>query len=119
MQHPVIWLEMSAQDSQATAQWYADLFDWRVRVDAQMGYGVFDSAENGPSGGFVRANPQYPAGTVTFYIQTDNVADHLRRIEAKGGQTLLPATPVPGVGTIGLFRDPTGNVLGLMTPIPR
>lgn len=116
MAHPIIWLELSAKDRKSTAQWYADLFGWNVRNNDEMNYSMFDSGEGAPSGGFAGVNDQYPAGVVTFYIQTDDVAAHLKRIEAKGGQTVMPPTDIPTVGTIAMFRDPTGNIIGLLHP---
>lgn len=50
---------------------------------------------------------------VMIYIGVDNVADHLKKIEAAGGKTVLGRTVIPGVVAFGQFRDPAGNVIGL------
>jgi predicted enzyme related to lactoylglutathione lyase len=59
---------------------------------------------------------QSPTGQpmVTFYVEVDDVEAALARAEALGGVTVLPRHPVPDGPAIGLFRDPQGNIIGLV-----
>jgi predicted enzyme related to lactoylglutathione lyase len=51
---------------------------------------------------------------VTFYVQSDDAAATLRRVEAAGGRVLMPPTEVAPETTIALFADPEGHVIGVM-----
>jgi hypothetical protein len=116
MAHPIVHIELSARNRQEAGKWYADLFGWSIQEFPEMNYTTFTTGEGQVGGGFNPVQEQYPAGTITFYIQTDDVEGHLARIEATGGKTLMPGQDIPGVGIIALFNDPTGNLVGLLQP---
>ncbi len=115
MAHPIVHVEISANSHQEAAKWYADIFGWETQEFPEMNY---STASTGAGSAGVGFNPvgQMPAGTITPYISTDDVEAHLAKITAKGGSVLMPAQPIPGVGTIAIFRDPTGNMVGLLKP---
>ncbi|MBI3958206.1 MAG: hypothetical protein HY328_05305 [Chloroflexi bacterium] len=50
------------------------------------------------------------------YFSTDDVTATLQKASAAGGTTLMESTPIPTVGDIGIFLDPTGNLLGVWKP---
>jgi len=52
-----------------------------------------------------------------FYIETDDVAASLAKVEAAGGKTIVPPVPIP-TGTFAWFADVEGNVVGLWKPAP-
>ncbi len=110
--HPIVHIEFSASDREATAQFYSDVFGWQIQHMPEMNYTTFES-EGGPGGGFNPVNDQNPAGTVTVYIQADDIKASLAKIEAKGGKIILPKTEIPGVGWFAFFADPTGNQVAL------
>jgi len=58
----------------------------------------------------------FPAGTVIVYVQTEDISGALEAVSERGGQTVQAPMPVPGVGQIAIFRDPTGNLVGLLQP---
>ena len=116
MAHPVVHIELSANNHQEAAQWYADLFGWSAQSFPEMNYSTALVGDGSAGLGFNPVQPDMPAGTVTPYIQVDDVQGHLAKIAAKGGHILLPGQDIPGVGTIALFRDPTGNMIGLLKP---
>ena len=37
-------------------------------------------------------------------------------VEDLGGTSLVPPTPIPGVGSFALFQDPEGNTIGILHP---
>ena len=116
MSHPIIHIELSATDHTEAGRWYNEIFGWPMTEFPELTYTTFESGEGSPGGGFNPVSEQYAAGTVTFYIQTDDLAAHMQRIAAAGGTVLMEAQQVPGVGIIGLFQDPTGNMIGLLQP---
>ena len=54
------------------------------------------------------------AGHVTFYVEVDDLAAELARIEELGGSTIQPPMDVPNGPSIALFADPEGHVIGLV-----
>ena len=91
---------------------FGDIFSWKIVSDPKFDYGLVAADDSGIGGGIGPAGPG-DKGHVTFYIGVDDVAACLKRIEAAGGKTVMPATEVVPGTTIGLFTDPAGNLVGL------
>jgi uncharacterized protein len=68
--------------------------------------------------GLARSARRTPAGSIFFHILTDDIDASLAQVESQGGKTVLSKTEIPGIGWYGLFNDPTGNLIGLYTPLP-
>ena len=51
---------------------------------------------------------------VTVYVQVDDLAGALDEIGRLGGTTLVPPTTINEMATFAMFRDPEGNVVGLL-----
>jgi len=52
------------------------------------------------------------------YISVDNLAPVLDRVQAHGGDTLVPRTALPeGMGFFAQFLDSEGNRVGLWSPL--
>jgi len=51
---------------------------------------------------------------VTIYVYSADINATLAQAEKLGGKTLVPKSPIPGVGNYGLFKDPSGNIIGLL-----
>jgi hypothetical protein len=112
--HPIVHIELSTKDRVAAAKFYSEVFGWKVEQMPEMNYATFETGE-GVGGGFNPVSEQNPAGTVIFYIDTDDIPASLAKIEALGGKTLVPKTEIPGMGWFGIFQDPSGNKVGLYT----
>ena len=111
--HPIIHIELAADDPTASAKFYADVFGWKTEEMPEMNYVTFD-AEGGPGGGFNPTdNDDTNPGDILIYIQTEDIEASLAKIEAAGGKTLLPKSEIPGIGWYALFADLTGNRVGL------
>ena len=116
--HTFVHIEISAEDLQAAADFYSQVFGWKVEHMPEMNYITFDEG-GGLGGGFnPTENEGNEPGDVIVYIGTDDIEASLAEIEAAGGKTLVPKTEIPGMGWFALFSDPTGNKLGLYTGRP-
>jgi uncharacterized protein len=118
-QHPIVHIEISAQDREAAGKFYSDVFGWKVQHLPEMNYATFE-AEGGPGGGL---NPveNNPFGPVIIYINTDDLDASLQRIQDFGGAVVHPKSDIPGMGQFAIFTDPSGNAIGLyqsMMPPP-
>ena len=113
MGQPVVHFEIHGDDSGTTAAFYAAVFEWSVNADNPMNYGLVDTnAEGQGIGGGICASDMAPA--VVIYIQVDDPQLYLDKVEAAGGQTILPVTEIPGAVTMAIFEDPSGNRIGLV-----
>jgi predicted enzyme related to lactoylglutathione lyase len=110
----VAWFEVTGEDGSALQRFYGELFDWQVQDAGDgSGYGLVQAAENGIGGGIGQAQGG-DSGQVTFYVEVDDPAAYLQKVERLGGQTIVPLTTLEQFGlTYAFFADPEGHVIGL------
>jgi hypothetical protein len=112
MPHQVIHAEIRSQDADATREFFAALFDWKVASDGGFpGYTFMDTgAEAGPA---VAIGPRQGSDDeVLFFVAVDDVADALSRAEELGGKVIQPVQQVPGV-SFGVLADAHGHRIGV------
>ena len=111
--NPIIHWEIMGPDGNAVAAFYGKVFDWAPQAwPGFEGYHGIDKDHGGVGGAVGKGDDATPS-YVTIYVGVDNVDDHLKKIEAAGGSTVLARTVIPGVVAFGMFRDPAGNLVGL------
>jgi hypothetical protein len=109
-----VHIELSASDPQAAGEFYSKLFGWQVQTDEKYNYVMFQPGD-GPGGGFNAVGEQTKAGEVIVYVDCDDIDSTLARAATLGATVIQPKMEIPGVGWIGVFKDPTGNPVGLYT----
>lgn len=116
MASPVVHFEIGASNSEKSREFYAKLFDWEFQIHEGMNYAmVGPGGENSIGGGLGPLQPgQNPY--VTVYVMVDDLQQYLDKAVSLGGKTLLPPTPIPGVGSCAWFADPDGIFMGLFKP---
>lgn len=112
MAQPVVHFEIWSKDRKKAQEFYQKAFDWDISEPPGMEYGMVGSGGEKSIGGGIASTPDAQTG-VTFYIQVDDIGKYLSKIESLGGKTVVPETPIPGVGAFAMFADPDGNVLGV------
>src|SRR5689334_19471457 len=117
MAAPVVHFEVIGSDPDSLRSFFGDLFDWQF--SDPMGptdYTIVDPGKNkdgvGIAGG-VGGVPEGYDGHVTFYVEVPDVGAALEKAASLGAERLMGPDSVPGGPTIGLFRAPSGQVLGL------
>ena len=118
MRNPVVHFEIMGTDGPALRAFYKSLFTWEFQEMPGMDYGMVATPEDGVGiGGGIGENGEGPA--VLFYVSVDDVQKYLDQAKANGGEVLNGPMEVPGAGvTLGQFRDPQGNVIGLVKSEP-
>ena len=120
----VVHFEIPVDDRARAKEFYASVFDWDVE-DQDMGGGTVYTTvgtvevdekmtpkEPGAiNGGLMDRTKDTPAPVVT--IGVDAIDDSLKKVEASGGSTITPRTPIPNMGAFAYFKDSEGNVVGL------
>jgi uncharacterized protein len=122
MGYPVVHFEINSAAPEELRRFYADAFDWKVEVDSTVGYGDVKTEGVCPGSGSPGIDGgigQSDAGDdfVTFYVQVPDVQAALERVNALGGETVLPPTEAGRVH-LAMFRDPRGNRVGLVRAEP-
>ena len=101
-------LEMySAGD--ATPQFFHDVFGWGT-LPTMPAFVAFDPGAG--IGGVFQSHT--PALSAVAYIYVNDVATTLSAIDAAGGARLGDPMSLPGMGTFGYFKDPSGSSMGLI-----
>ncbi len=117
---PIVHVDFPATDPKAASAFYADVFGWQITTAPNFeDYPMFQ-AEGGPGGGFTRAGEGVGPMTSTVgeplvYLASQDIEADLRRVQAHGGQTVMPKSEIPNIGWWAVFRDPSGNKVGLFT----
>jgi predicted enzyme related to lactoylglutathione lyase len=107
---PVTWFEVTSSQPEELFTFYKNVFGWNVE-EVEDGYGIVDSdSSSGIAGGIGHAQGPHQ---VTFYIEVDDLKRFLKKVEQKGGKTVVPIVETPMV-TFAQFADPHGNVIGLV-----
>jgi predicted enzyme related to lactoylglutathione lyase len=114
MKNPVVWFEVVGKDGTQLRRFYSDLFGWKIEgATGEMDYGLVTAA-NGGIGGGVGSSQDGGNGHVTFFVEVDDPAAYLKKVETLGGKTLVPPMEIPSYNlTFAYFVDPEGHVVGL------
>lgn len=121
MRNPVTWFEIMGKDPARLQRFYADVFGWKLTPPlAEMGhYSML--AEHGPdakgAGGGI-GSEMGGGPRVSVYVEVDDPQKYLDKAVSAGAEVLMPVTTITPTTTIALFRDPAGNVNGIMKANP-
>jgi predicted enzyme related to lactoylglutathione lyase len=111
MAHPVVHFEIAGADGERLVGFYRDLFGWDIQGSGPD-YWLATPGEGGIGGGIMQTRDEMPS-YVTVYVSTDDLEGSLRRVGELGGETVVQPMEIPGVGFFAMFRDPSGNIIGL------
>ena len=114
MGKPVVHWELWSEDPQRVADFYAEVFDWNIQHVPELDYRLVETGgEGGINGGIMKPQRGPWPGNMAFYIDVDDLAAYRQKIVEAGGKIVVEEMEVPGVGSLSLFEDPEGRVLGL------
>jgi predicted enzyme related to lactoylglutathione lyase len=116
------FVDLSAHDMAAIIPWYAALFDWTYKAEDTAGgppYGMFWK-DGRIAAGLGETAPELRAAGVpplwNSYIQVEDVAATVAKVEAAGGTVMLAPMAVLDAGTMAVVADPQGAVVCLWQP---
>ena len=120
--HGVVWWsELATRDVQGAKDYYATVCGWSYD-DAPMEGGTYTVARIGDrmiAGIFDMTGAPGMEGVPPHwmtYLAVDDVDTAAEQTTSGGGSVMRPPWDVPGVGRIAIVKDPSGAVVGLMTP---
>ena len=115
--HPIVHIEISTLDRLASGKFYENLFGWPIQQMEEMNYAMAETNGDQLGLGISPVSASFPAGSVTFYVGTDDIEASLAKAQSLGAKLIPPKTEIPGMGWFGLFQDPSGNIIGLFTSL--
>lgn len=115
------WNELMTHDVEASKAFLVASVGWTFEAMPMTDMGTYWIAKQGdkPVGGLMAMVPGVPDGTPSHwlsYLAVDDVDARVERVSQAGGQICRPVFEVPGVGRIAIVADPTGAVMGWITP---
>jgi predicted enzyme related to lactoylglutathione lyase len=113
MANPVVHFEIMGTDGDKLRSFYSDLFGWNIGTMEGMDYGIVEAQDGVGIGGGIGADPAHTS-SVTVYVAVDDLQSYLDRAVSMGGEVTQPVTEIPDVVTFAQFKDPQGNVIGLV-----
>jgi len=120
MGQAVVHFEVVGKDGEKLQRYYAELFGWNVNADNPMQYGMVDAKDNTSMtgdngiGGGIGQGPDGYEGHVTFYVAVPDVEQALQKAESLGGTRVMGPEKLMDMVELGQFKDPEGNVIGLV-----
>jgi len=114
MGRAVVRFEIGCRDRARTESFYRDLFEWYTAPMGPYATGIETLAGHGIDG-HITALGHEPHHYVMVYVEVDDIQATLARVEALGGRTLVPRTPIP-TGHFAWIADPEGTRVGLLEP---
>ncbi len=112
------WNELMTSDVAGAKAFYGELLGWPLS-DMESSCGSYTMAKaGGTEVAGIMAIPREAEGMSPAwgaYVTVDDVDAMPARVEALGGNVLLPPQDIPDVGRFMVMQDPQGAVLMLIT----
>ena len=116
----VVHFEIPSADLAASRKFYENVLGWELtKWDGPMDYWLVstgDLSTPGINGGLGGAANEFHATVNT--VDVDDLDEVIKKVEANGGQVVMPKDEIPGVGWLAYIKEPGGAVLGLMQALP-
>lgn len=111
------WVDLSTPDLEATKAFYGQLFGWEPQEPAPDtgGYTMFHHHGEPVAAAMPKMQPDQPTAWGTYISVADSAAT-ARAVEEAGGKVLVPPMEVMSAGTMTVFADPEGAVIGCWQP---
>lgn len=118
------WNELNTRSPEQARRFYEQALGWRFEAMAMPEGGTYLVAQAGDAAvaGIFEMKGEAFAGVPEHwlaYIAVDDVDARVAAAERLGATLVKPLFDVEGVGRIAILRQPTGAVVGWMTPAPR
>lgn len=121
----VWWTELMTRDLEAAQKYYGDTCGWSfesMEMPDQGGTYVLALLDGKPTAGMMDMTGMPGMNGVPphwfSYFAVDDVDRAASDTAAAGGRVQREPWDIPGTGRIAILEDPTGAMMGLMTPEP-
>ena len=115
----VMHFEIPAINGAKAAEFYQEVFGWDNTKWEGQDYWLVntgDDREPGINGAITKPDAMHQGIVITVGVA--NIDEAEKTIVQYGGVIVMPKWTIPGVGYALYFRDPFGNIMGVMQPLP-
>jgi len=112
MPNPFAHVELSTDDVKKAKKFYASVFAWKLSDMPGMAYTMID-VSGGVGGGLQKKQTSEQPTAWLPYVQVDDVKATMAKALKAGGKAALEYQEIGEMGSIGIFVDPQGAMLGL------
>ena len=107
----ICYVEIPANDIEASANFYHAVFGWKLRKRSE-GDISFDDGVGEVSGMWVLNRPPMTEAGLVISIMVDDAVETMESVKVYGGKVIYSTTMNTGE-VIAHFTDPAGNVMGI------
>lgn len=112
----VVHFEVTADDLERAADFYAKAFGWRSDGSPfAEGYKLAATGEGSGIDGAIMER-EFQAQPTIVWVEVDDIDAAIEGVRNAGGSTVNEKSTIPGQGHVVYVRDTEGNVLGLKQP---
>ena len=112
----IVHFDMPADDPATAQKFYSEVFGWKFdKWNGPMEYWMVktgDDKQPGINGGLGKRMPGQ-AGMINT-IEVPSLDEYTKKIQATGGQVVMPKMPILGVGYFAQCKDTEGNIFGII-----
>ena len=112
MPNPFAHIELTTDNLKAAQKFYGKVFAWNLKEMPGMNYTMIDVGGGTGGGMQLRPMPEAPTGWMP-YVQVDDVKATVAKAIKAGATAMLPYQEIGEMGSIGVFADPSGSVIGV------
>jgi uncharacterized protein len=122
----VAHFEIYADDPDALAKFYSNLFDWKIETVPGMDYRMVHTTDTdaqghptsagGINGGIAKRPAGYQMNGAANYVMVDSIEATVEKARKLGARVTKEKMPVPGMGWFAMFMDPQGNHFAIWKP---
>jgi predicted enzyme related to lactoylglutathione lyase len=113
----VVHFEVTADDVERAADFYAKALGWRSEGSPfAEGYKMAATGEGSGINGAIMERKLQAQPTIVW-VEVDDVNAAIESVRNAGGSTVNEKSTIPGQGQVIYVRDTEGNVLGLKQPL--
>ncbi len=118
MGNPVVHFEIGGKDVERLIDFYSSVFEWDITPLADQLYIADPGSNEGIQGHLFQATEETDStNNVIIYVEVDDIQACLSQAESLGGEILIQPQEIPGNAShFAIFRDPSGNRIGLLQP---
>src|SRR3954470_18129027 len=117
MPNPFAHIELTTDNLKAAQKFYGKVFAWNLKDMPGMNYTMIDVGGGTGGGMQLKPMPDAPTGWMP-YVQVDDVKATVAKAIKAGATAMLPFQEIGEMGSIRVFADPNGAVIGVWAAKP-
>lgn len=116
MGRPVTQFQMITNEPDVAADFYVNLFDWKINADNPLNYRVIETGSEAGIGGGIWPAPPEAHSFVQLFVEVDDVPGYVARATDMGAKVVVPHQVMPEGDEMAVIHDPVGIPVALYKP---